>query len=149
MTISAIATPADLNVPDFAAGRAALAAVTNVGLFDDLLEYDLQDLIDGFDPAVHLGAEVAPSLTVAVAAGRHIIDRLEVALTGSRETTWLTVGGYKLYLSGGLSWGDEPTDDSSVIQNANRWLPESVFLAMGFVLDFEQPLQAKADGDGR
>lgn len=57
----------------------------------------------------------------------------------SRETTFLTVADYRLYISGGLSNGDTPTNVTQAIWDAYK-LPESVILAMGFIPDYEQPL---------
>jgi hypothetical protein len=39
------------------------------------------------------------------------IDLLETAIEdGWREVTWIRVGGYDVWLTGGMSYGDSPTD---------------------------------------
>ncbi len=44
------------------------------------------------------------------------IEAMERALTcGSRELDWFQLGPYRLYLTGGLSWGDSPTELFDVI----------------------------------
>ncbi|MEU7156107.1 hypothetical protein AB0A98_06635 [Streptomyces chrestomyceticus] len=78
-------------------------------------------------------------------AGRVIIDNLEKALD-SRETTFLTVGDHRLYISGGASSGDSPTEAAEAIWNAYK-LPEFVLCAMGFIRDYELPL-SRPNGSG-
>jgi hypothetical protein len=51
-----------------------------------------------------------------------IIDDAFKAMDG-REANYMTFMGYKIYLTGGLSWGDVPTDAFLCFDNFNS-LPE-------------------------
>jgi hypothetical protein len=51
-----------------------------------------------------------------------------------RDLTTLHVRGLKLYVSGGMSWGDMPTDSSTVLDAAVHFDP--VLKAVGFVTDW-------------
>ncbi|MFJ6157317.1 hypothetical protein ACIQF8_03410 [Pseudarthrobacter sp. NPDC092184] len=87
---------------------------------------------------MHLDAEGEPSPEVIKRVGRRVIDELEEALNSS-ETDTIEVAGYRLYLSGGLSSGDSPTDAADAIWHAHH-LPVTVLLAMGFIPDCRRPL---------
>ncbi|MFJ2420204.1 hypothetical protein [Streptomyces brevispora] len=149
MLTATIAFPAArTEPPNFDRGRQLLEEVTDASLFsfdepkDELTEL-LPDLDDESD-LVDKDGEVL--IEYARRAGRVIINNLEEALD-SRETTFLTVADYKLYLSGGLSNGDNPTEAAEAIWNAYK-LPESVLCAMGFIWDYELPLsRANDSGD--
>ncbi|MFJ1824516.1 hypothetical protein [Streptomyces sp. NPDC088178] len=148
MLTATIAFPAaSTEPPNFDRGRQLLEEVTDASLFsfdepkDELTEL-LPDLDDESD-LVDKDGEVL--IEYARRAGLVIIDNLEAALD-SRETTFLIVGDYRLYLSGGLSNGDNLTDAAEAIWNAYK-LPESVVSAMGFIWDYELPL-SRANGSG-
>jgi len=51
-----------------------------------------------------------------------------------RDLTWITVGPYKVYVSGGMSWGDSPTESFNAI---NELVASGVLTAAGF--DDDQP----------
>lgn len=140
MLIAAIAVPADRSQPlDFDAGRGLIQAITDAALFEfDDPESQLEDLVDDFDPAVHLDADGSPTLDVAKGAGERIIDELQKALD-SRDTTFITVAGYRIYVSGGLSWGDAPTEAADAIWHAYH-LPKIALRTMGFIPDYTRPL---------
>lgn len=48
---------------------------------------------------------------------------------GRRDVTWIEVGPYKIYITGGLSWGDPPTDAMMVFDRLDE---AGVLDAMGF-----------------
>jgi hypothetical protein len=140
MLTATIAVPADREEPPaFEHGRRMIKEVTDVGLFvfDDP-ESQLEELIDGFDPDVHLDADGSPTLEVAQKASLKIIDALEKALDSSEAST-ITVAGYQMHVSGGLSWGDAPTEAADAIWNAYH-LPEKVLRVMGFIPDYSKAL---------
>lgn len=140
MLTATIAVPADREEPPaFEHGRRMIKEVTDVGLFvfDDP-ESQLEELIDGFDPVVHLDADGSPTLEVAQKASLKIIDALEKALDSSEAST-ITVAGYLMHVSGGLSWGDAPTEAADAIWNAYH-LPEKVLRVMGFIPDYSKAL---------
>jgi hypothetical protein len=140
MLTATIAVPADREEPPaFEHGRRMIKEVTDVGLFvfDDP-ESQLEELIDGFDPDVHLDADGSPTLEVAQKASLKIIDALEKALDSSEAST-ITVAGYLMHVSGGLSWGDAPTEAADAIWNAYH-LPEKVLRVMGFIPDYSKAL---------
>jgi hypothetical protein len=140
MLIATIAAPADREAPiDFDRGRRVLERCSDVQAFEfNDPEQQLVELVEGFDAHVHLDADGEPTLEAVRAAGLRVVDRLAEALD-SRETTTIGVAGYCLYLSGGLSGGDAPTDAAQAIWDA-RILPPDVLLAMGFVPDHRKAL---------
>ncbi|MEU7320915.1 hypothetical protein AB0465_14070 [Streptomyces griseoviridis] len=141
MLTATIAFPAEsTEPPNFDRGRQLLEAITDASLFTfDEPEAELEVLLpdlDGESDLVDENGEVL--IEYARRAGLVIINNLEKALD-FRETTYLTVAAYRLYISGGLSNGDTPTNAAQAIWDAYK-LPESVLLAMGFIPDYEQPL---------
>ncbi|MEU0942481.1 hypothetical protein ABZ379_06745 [Streptomyces canus] len=140
MLTATIAFPAEsTEPPNFDRGRQLLEAITDASLFTfDEPEVELEELLpdlDGESDLVDENGEVL--IEYARRAGLVIINNLEKALD-SRETTYLTVADYRLYISGGLANGDTPTNATQAIWDAYK-LPESVLLAMGFIPDYEQP----------
>ena len=140
MLIAAIAVPADRTKPiDFERGRLMVEETADPESFRfDDPESQLEELVEDFDPDMHLDAEGEPSPEVIKRVGRRVIDELEEALNSS-ETDTIEVAGYRLYLSGGLSSGDSPTDAADAIWHAHH-LPVTVLLAMGFIPDCRRPL---------
>ncbi|MFF1880273.1 hypothetical protein ACFVVC_02225 [Pseudarthrobacter sp. NPDC058196] len=140
MLTAAIAVPADRKKPiDFERGRRMVEETADPESFRfDDPESQLEELIEDFDPDVHLDADGEPTPEVLKTVGRRIIDELEKAL-GSSETDTIEVAGYRLNISGGLSSGDTPTDAAAAIWNAYH-LPVAVLLAMGFIPDCSRPL---------
>ncbi|MFI5702563.1 hypothetical protein ACIA78_21265 [Streptomyces xanthochromogenes] len=141
MLTATIAFPAEsAEPPNFDRGRQLLEEITDVSLFTfDEPEAELEELLpdlDGESDLVDENGEVL--IEYARRAGLVIINNLERALD-SRETTFLTVADYRLYISGGPSNGDNPTNATQAIWDAYK-LPESVLLAMGFIPDYELPL---------
>jgi hypothetical protein len=58
------------------------------------------------------------------------LELVEVALSGQRRDTWTgEIGGKTVLLSGGLSWGDVPTE---AFEALNRLSLAGVTSAMGF-----------------
>ncbi|MFD4574260.1 hypothetical protein ACFWNK_19860 [Streptomyces sp. NPDC058417] len=141
MLTATIAFPAEsAEPPNFDRGRQLLEAITDASLFafdepEAELEVLLPDL-NGESDLVDESGEVL--IEYARRAGLVIISNLEEALD-SRETRYLTVADYRLYISGGLANGDAPTNATQAIWDAYK-LPESVLLAMGFIPDYGQPL---------
>lgn len=147
LTTTTIAVPADsAEPPNFGRGRQLLEHIEDPSLFNfDDLQIELEELLPALGDEFELVGEAGgPLLEYARRAGLPIIDGLEEAL-GSRETTFLTAAGYKIYLSSGLSHGDSPTEMAGVIWNTYK-LPASVLCGMGFVPD-EKPL-SRANGSG-
>ncbi|MFJ5724749.1 hypothetical protein [Streptomyces sp. NPDC093149] len=148
MLTATIAFPAEsTEPPNFDRGRQLLEEITDASLFTfDEPEAELEEVLpdlDGESDLVDKDGEVR--IEYARHAGLVIIDNLEEALD-SRETTFLTVADYRIYISGGLSSGGSPTDATGAIWDAYK-LPESVLLAMGFIPDYELPL-SRANGSG-
>ncbi|MFD9867503.1 hypothetical protein ACFXI8_23760 [Streptomyces niveus] len=148
MLTATIAVPADsAEPPNFDRGRQVLEEIQDPSLFNfDEPKDELGKLLPDLGNEVDLvGEDGEPLLDYARLAGLAILDDLEEALD-SRETTFLTVAGYKIYLSGGLSHGDSPTETADAISNAYK-LPASVLCGVGFVPDYEKPL-SRANGSG-
>lgn len=145
MLTATIATPASRTEPlDFEAGRKALAEITDPATFsfDDfwaLAENTLDDLDPDIDPIDENGH---PVLELAHRVCGMIIDALEKAFASGEEPgaeiDYRDIAGYRIYIAGGLSWGDAPTDAAQAIWDAAD-LPESVRTAIGFVLDTSNP----------
>jgi hypothetical protein len=144
MSTATIAVPASrVEPPDFDRGRRFLDEIEDVALFtfDDPsdAENEIAALLPDLDPGISILDENGePLLDLVRRAGVALINGLEEALT-SREVTSITIAGYEVYVSGGLSNGGSPTDAADQIWNAYK-LPESVLLAMGFVPDHTKPL---------
>lgn len=137
MIVAMVATLADAG-PDFAAGRRALAEVTDRGAFRfDEPEWQIPCLLDDVGEC-DLDENNEFSLAILKRAAGKILDRLEAALD-SRRTTTLEIGGYWVYLSGGLSWGDGPTEEYDAIADSDC-LPDTVCAAIGFVSDPSKPI---------
>lgn len=133
MIIANIAVPANrTEPPDYAAGRAAIEQLTTI---DE--HWDIEGMFFEEDPDRDLDAE-APSLDEVRCIGLRIIDDLTAALA-SRDTYVDEVAGYRLYMSGGLSWGDMPSDAAQAIDRA-YCLPPQILQVMGFVVDSRKPL---------
>ncbi|MFJ6138900.1 hypothetical protein [Kitasatospora sp. NPDC092286] len=148
MLIATIAYPAErTEPPNFDRGRQVLEQIEDPALFSfDDPQIELEGLLTGLHGEFNLvGEDGAALIEYARRAGRAVIDNLEKALD-SRETTFLTVADYRIYISGGLSTGGSPADATSAIWNAYK-LPESVLVAMGFIPHHELPL-SRANGGG-
>ena len=147
---AAIAAPATRSaLIAFYAGRERLERVSDPSSFnfgDPITEIDA--LLPGLDPDIEITDEDGlPLLAYARQAGAAIIDRLDQALTESQDVNVISVAGYDLYLAGGLSYGDDPSDGYTAIADAHK-LPESVLTAMGFIPDPSQPLARKNGNPG-
>lgn len=147
---AALAAPATRTGPvDFAAGRERLASVTDPLVFnfgDPIAE--IEALLPDLDPDDEVTDEAGvPVLAYAQQAGAAIIDHLEQGLTRSQEVNVISVAGYDLYIAGGMSFGDDPSDGYMAIADAHK-LPEGVLTAMGFIPDCTQPLARKNGNPG-
>lgn len=148
MLTATIAFPAgSTEPPNFDRGRQLVEEIEDPSLFTfDEPQVELEELLPDLGSESDLvdeGGEVL--IEYARRAGLVIIDNLEKAFD-SWETTFLTVADYRLYISGGISYGDSPTDATEAIWDAYK-LPESVLLGMGFIPDYELPL-SRANGSG-
>ncbi|MFG3403771.1 hypothetical protein [Streptomyces sp. NPDC048142] len=141
MLIATIAFPAEsAEPPNFDRGRQLLEKIEDPSLFTfDEHEAELEELLPDLDSESGLVDEDGEVLIeYARRAGLVVINKLEEALD-SRETTFLTVANYRLYISGGPSNGGSPTNATQAIWDAYK-LPESVLVGMGFIPDYELPL---------
>lgn len=126
---------------DYTAGRAALAAVVDMNEFgytedDTDFEFEFEGhTLEGediYDPA--------DRIKIFRRAAEDIIAELEKLRLGtdpsneSHEINWALVGGYKVYIAGGMSHGDAPTDATTVLWDAGK-LPDAVLAAIGFVVN--------------
>ncbi|MEU3050510.1 hypothetical protein ABZ705_29075 [Streptomyces sp. NPDC006984] len=148
MLIATIAFPAEsCEPPDFDRGRHLLEKIEDPSLFTfDEPKIELEGLLPDLNFESDLVDEDGEVLIeCARSAGLVVINKLEEALA-SRETTFLTVANYRLYISGGLSNGGSPTNTTQAIWDAYK-LPESVLVGMGFIPDYELPL-SRANGSG-
>ena len=143
MSIALIAMPADRKQPpDFDEGRRLVEQIDDVALFEF---DDPSGLESEIDALLHdSGAETAvldetgePRLDIVRRAGVAVINGLEEALA-SREVSRTTIGGFSIYLSGGLADSDPATEAVEQIENAFV-LPDFVLRAMGFVPDCSVP----------
>jgi len=102
--------------PNWAAGRQQLAAMS-----DEQLAKLADDVM--FDSDLDAGG-VRQRIAEA-------IDQVEQAITeGSREMEIIEVPGWTIYLTGGLSWGYEPTELFAVF---GRLWEGGIATAIGFV----------------
>jgi hypothetical protein len=83
--------------PDFAAARLAIDAIRSSDI-------EIPDEFWDEDPDTDLGLEAIRHQL------RDSLTELEAALPQSRELTWFDLRGATVYLTGGLSNGDAPTE---------------------------------------
>lgn len=134
MTISTIATAAGDDRIDWAGAEKALDRVASIADFG----WDENDLeVLDVDPE---------DLAGLIEYGHRVLDGLKAALD-SRYTTVIEVGDYWVHLSGGLSWGDPPTDEYNAIAAAYG-LPDAVLRTAGFIPDHSGPLSRRAGNRG-
>jgi hypothetical protein len=130
---------------DWDAGTAALNTVADPAEFDWEPD-DLEELLGADDDVRDQPSFDTSDLTTLKAYGLRVLTKLKRALEG-RGTTELTIGGYCIYLTGGLSWGDEPSDEYGVIC-ASGGLPDSVLKAIGFCTKPWAPPSRRAGAQG-
>ena len=102
---------------DFEAGRAAIDRLTP----EDIFEPDLY-----FDEDPQTGA----GLGAIRERLRAELDELKLGLSHSREIGWIEVRGALVYLTGGLSYGDSPTELFETIDRLRA--ASGVLAAVGF-----------------
>lgn len=127
--------------PDIEAGREAVRNLpieklseayeeiegSDIGWEDPDNEKGFVDENDEWTPVAH---EALKKWALAV------VDRFEnEVIAGGRDMVAFPVRGARVYLSGGMSWGDSPTDAFNII-GAMFTLGQSVLEAMGF--EFEE-----------
>ena len=140
MLIATIPLRPDFTAPDFAAGRTALSAVEDPTLFDyQDPESDITKLIDlpaeDIDLFEHDTEPYMLKIEWAKKLGAVVIDALEQAFTSdSNDIDRITSGHRVTYYSGGLSWGDAPTEAAQAMWDVSA-LPIEVQHAMGIAVN--------------
>ena len=140
MLIATIPLRPDFTAPDFAAGRTALSAVEDPTLFDyQDPESDITKLIDlpaeDIDLFEHDSEPYMLKIEWAKKLGAVVIDALEQAFTSdSNDIDRITSGHRVTYYSGGLSWGDAPTEAAQAMWDVSA-LPIEVQHAMGIAVN--------------
>ncbi|MFK0244569.1 hypothetical protein ACIQUM_07710 [Amycolatopsis azurea] len=150
MQIATIAVPVHrTEPPDFDKARRMIASLDDAvliafGNVDDV-DTEIRNLLPELDPATDVvDPHGQPMLDLARRACIAVVDGLEDALA-SREITSIVAGGYRIFVSGGLSSGDSPTDAAERIWNTSL-LPDVVLRAMGFLLDYSEPRARRTGG---
>jgi hypothetical protein len=116
MLIASLAIEQGLD-PDFAAAHRVVEVITG----------DRVEEADEFDDLPDLDS---PEGLLALRADLHDrLDQLEQALCG-REFTWTTVRGANVFVTGGLSWGDSPTEAFELVNRLRA--VRGVLAATGF-----------------
>ena len=95
---------------------------------------EAQAILDAPAPRSHESRQAAHE-EASLREGRKevegIFDALKDAIDGgSRQTLTMSVRGATVYLAGGVSYGDDPSDDFRALNDA-QWFP-SVLRAIGF-----------------
>lgn len=103
--------------PDFEAAERAISALQGPDVTDP-------DWFDGHDPDESEGLEQIRAVL------RTDLRELREAIAGCREVAEMIVRGARLYLTGGMSWGDGPTEVWDVI--ARLRAVRGVLAAAGF-----------------
>lgn len=116
------------------AAHAALSAITDPDAFEfGDPESEVDALLGPDDDRDVLTADGALDIEVLRDAGTAALKNLREALD-SRKVDILTLGGYTAFVSGGMSYGDAPTDAADAIWMAHR-LPVAVLHAAGLAID--------------
>jgi hypothetical protein len=103
--------------PDFEAAERAISALQGADVTDP-------DWFDGHDPEDPEGLEQIRAVL------RADLQELREAIAGCREMAEMIVRGARLHLTGGMSWGDGPTEVWDVI--ARLRAVRGVLAAAGF-----------------
>lgn len=95
--------------PDWTSARGYIAALRATRLRDRMGEEQVAELTDVCDVIPYISAQTMAELRSEL---RSALREFETAVDGSdRELTWLTLrNGDVVYLTGGMSWGDAPTE---------------------------------------
>lgn len=126
---------------DWDAGAAALNNVADPAEFG-WDPFDLESQEEFLDEPSSKMTDLATLKTY----GLRVLTELKTALD-HRATTSLTIGGYWIYLAGGLSSGDGPSDEYDAICTSDG-LPDLVLKAVGFILKPEEPPSRRAGAQG-
>lgn len=148
LILNSICAPTDTDL-DWEAGRQAVAeleadeftADSAFDIYEFLLEHVSEKEADTYEAT----GDLTDSMVRAI-AGKLLAD-LESAVE-SGATARLTIGGYDVYISGGLSHGDSPTEEAEAIFQAHLNLPYSVLGAIGFAKDASQPVSRRNGSKG-
>lgn len=124
-------------VLNFSAGRAALDTITDAADFGFTAEDDLEAELDGLIEDDEDIDDPADRLKIFRRAGLEILDDLEALNLGrtgyeSSEIDYIRVAGYRIFITGGMSSGDAPTDAAETLWSTSQ-LPAAVLSAIGFV----------------
>lgn len=144
MCVAYVASLSDTEL-DWGAGTAALNTVADPAEFRWDPD-DLEELLDENGGTPEGQSFEMPDLETLKKYGRRVLAELKDALD-SRNTTLLTVGGYWVYLTGGLGSGDGADDEYNAICAADG-LPDLVLTAAGFILKPEEPPSRRAGAQG-
>jgi hypothetical protein len=81
--------------------------------------------------------EIADAINISTAtdARKELKEAINYIREEPNDVVWLTVGDYRLHLSGGESWGDDPCNGFTYITNLS-YAP-SVMEAIGFLPEGE------------
>jgi hypothetical protein len=133
---------------DWDAGAAALDRITDPAEFGwDPFDLESQDEFPDENGDMTEGPSFEMTdLATLKKYGRRVLTELKDALD-SRDTTLLTIGGYSVYLTGGLDSGDGADDEFDAICAADG-LPDLVLKAAGFILKPEDPPSRRAGAQG-
>lgn len=139
LTAHITTTENDAEKLNWDAAHTTLRAITDPDEFEfDDVESEVDALLARTDDRDVYTANGEIDIAVLHDAGTAALKNLREAL-GSREVDVLTLGGYTAFVSGGLSWGDAPTNAAEAIWAAYR-LPLSVLHAAGLAVDvFDRP----------
>jgi hypothetical protein len=103
--------------PDFETARAAIETVSSS-------QVEIPDEFWDHDPYTDAGLDAIRSQL------RDSLSELEAALQQSRELASFGLRGATVYLTGGMSWGDSPTE---LFETFSRlWAVPAVLVAAGF-----------------
>jgi len=109
--------------PNWDAGRAKLQELAEIEL-----KTDPNDCYDEDTSLEDIYITDSPEITLAEA--QESIDYLEGA-DDLRDFSSVTLGHFTMLISGGMSWGDNPTESFTHLDLVG-WLPNQVLEAMGF-----------------
>lgn len=137
MLIATLTIPSRLGAPAYAQGKGTIARITKPEEF----WLDGHEARDDFLDTLGIDSDLADAalLSALQSHATTLIDELEAALTSVAQVSVQEFAGLTMFMSGGLSFGDDPTEVATTIWSVQD-LPPQVLDAMGVIHNTHRPV---------